>query len=81
MKQNEINILWKLSFKKLGLESGDNFVLKHCNNENQNKYKNVIFIFNGENIFPWSPVFKMEKDDIEKLLISIIIGRYEIIKI
>ena len=61
-------------FKKLGLEAGDKFILKHENHENQNQYKNIIFIFDGENILP------LGKTDNEKFLVSLMIGRYEIVK-
>ena len=75
MEQCEKNELEQLTFKKIGLEIGDKFILRHENNENQNRYKDIIFTFDGKNISPLKGINQ------QKFLISICIGRYEIVKI
>jgi uncharacterized phage-like protein YoqJ len=35
--------------KYLGLKSGDKFILKHWQNENQNKYTNILFTVDYDN--------------------------------
>jgi len=74
MEQYDKDELEQLTFKKVGLEAGDKFILKHENNENQNIYKDIVFTFDGENISPLKGINQ------QKFLISICIGRYEIVK-
>jgi len=81
MEQDERNELHQLAFKKLDLSSGDNFILKHENWENQNKYRDIIFTFDGKNIYPFSRAVQIKKDDNERLLIALMMGKYEIVKI
>ena len=69
---DEIN---QMVFKKIGLEKGDVFILKHHRNENQNEYKEITFTFDGKNIS------SVEAENLQKFLIAIAIGRYEIVKV
>jgi hypothetical protein len=63
-----------LVIKKLELKQGDEFVLRHHANENQNLYSGVVFNFDGENVFP------LEITSKEIFWVGIVIGRYIIEK-
>jgi len=64
----------QMVFEKLKIYKGDKFKLHHSRHENQNKYTDVIFECDGENILCPKDVNQ------NVLLVEISVGRYFIEK-